>query len=117
MKEILMKSVLLILSFAFMISVKAQYIKPTEVPHKIKATLDSIFPNNKYPAWKSTSDINEHILNYEATFTLEKKRAWVKIDSSGYLIQIEKEIDKNSLPPLSIEYITKNYNFKFVITS
>jgi hypothetical protein len=98
------------------ISIQAQFIKPNEVPGTIKQALDSIYPDNKFPAWK-ISNKYFGVLNYEATFVYNGTRTWVKIDSLANLIETEKEIDRDSIPSLSKEYISNYYDLKSIYNS
>jgi hypothetical protein len=96
---------------------KAQYVKASDVPGSIKVFLDSIFPVNKYPVWKTNGNCSNCLFKYEATFAINKSRHWVTFDIFGKLLAIENDIEMDSLPESSLKYIDENYERKLIIST
>ena len=111
-----MKIIFIGLFFLFTTSINAQFLKPNEVPRYIKFILDSLYPNNKYTLWKKCDGVT-NMLKYQATFSYIDGRTWLKIDSIGRVVEIEKEIKIDSIPIVSKEYIIKNYELKSVLNA
>ena len=98
MKNLILISIALIVSF----SACAQKLKKEVVPAVITAKFKTLYPSIEDVNWSKENNI------YEAEFDLNKVQTSVSIDAKGNLIETETSISVNDLPDIVTKYINKN---------
>ncbi len=83
--------------------INAQKIKTKEVPNSVMQAFGMSYPSQKEVTW------NKDGSNYQAQYAKSGEKS-VTYDSTGAMIETEKEIKVSALPPAINEYVKKNYN-------
>jgi hypothetical protein len=100
------KTILIIASLLFVITMNAQKIKESEVPATIKTAFAKQFPGMKVEKWEKENGA------YEAEFDNEKVETSVLFDNNGALLATEKKIEISELPLSVVDYVSKNLTGK-----
>lgn len=95
------KSYLVIFCIFLCIYTKAQKLKESEVPLKVKEAFSKKFPNTKVETWQKEN------IYYEAEFDINKTETSASFDDSGNLIEIESEIKIADLPETIKQFLSK----------
>lgn len=81
----------------------AQKIQDKDLPTAVKSAFEKLYPNIKKVKWDKEEE------NYEAGFEIQDKDYSLLLDNQGNVVEIEIEVDIQSLPSGAKEYISKNF--------
>lgn len=81
----------------------AQKLKENQVPNPVKKAFKKQYPTTKGMKWEKEKS------NYEVEFEIKEIDYSVLMDSSGNILETEKEITIDALPTATKEYVSKNY--------
>ncbi|UWX61788.1 PepSY-like domain-containing protein [Chryseobacterium oranimense] len=83
--------------------VNAQKVQQKDVPASVQKSFQKQFPTVKDVKWEKEKD------NYEAGFKMNGTETSVLINTTGNILETEREIDSNSLSAPIKGYVAKNY--------
>lgn len=89
-----------VIAMTFVHAGYAQDVKEKDVPVAVKNSLVKNFSTNR-------ADWNKEGANYEASFKEKGNEMSVVFDSSGNIVETEKEINQNELP-MAVQNVLKN---------